>query len=173
MILLYTEQVIISFILVNGVPLPIFYVLSKLGWDPTNLVYLVTLLFLTIISTLILTELIFASVASCYDMAPKEAKGYAPPASAIICAFLPNEQSTIVETILHFLTNLEYDGGLVRTRNNRMDDLVSLWSFFIGVLMFVLRLRHSKLSWPTTRRNLCQSKMNFVCSPTSIPIFSF
>ena len=83
--------------------------MSKLGFDPTGLVYFGTLLFLVGISALIATEL---AVAAMHPGAPKKAKGPEPPASAIICAYLPNEAGTIMETMHHFLSNIEYAGGL-------------------------------------------------------------
>ncbi|CAB9529325.1 Poly-beta-1,6-N-acetyl-D-glucosamine synthase [Seminavis robusta] len=57
---------------------------------------------------MILTE---CCIASCHKGAPETAGAPEPPASAIICAYMPNEQYTIKETIDHFLA-LDYAPGL-------------------------------------------------------------
>lgn len=101
-------QVVLSFVLSIGVPLIGYLILYRVGVDITPIVYYVTAGMLLVVATMILAE---CAVASWHPEAPKKEASPAPPASAIICAYMPNEQYTILETIKHFLS-LNYEPGL-------------------------------------------------------------
>jgi hypothetical protein len=71
-------------------------------------VYVATMIFLVTMSFLLLTE----CVCAFGHLGPPKAPGVPEtPASAIICAYLPNEAEIIVQTVEHFL-NLKYDPGI-------------------------------------------------------------
>lgn len=103
-----TLQVLSTFAL--GIVLPFFIYLGlyQLGFDISWPVYLAVVLALVTTAALIWTEGIFALR---HPGTPEVAGAAYPPATAIICAYLPNEADTIVETVEHFL-NLDYPPGL-------------------------------------------------------------
>jgi cellulose synthase/poly-beta-1,6-N-acetylglucosamine synthase-like glycosyltransferase len=101
-------QVILSFLLVYGLPMGIYRLIAISGFDITYTVYVTTVIFLAVMAVFILTECIAASF---HKGAPKEPGSPPVAASAIICAYLPNEAATIMETINHFLA-LEYEPGI-------------------------------------------------------------
>lgn len=101
-------QVMSTFALGIALPFLIYLGLYQLGFDISWPVYIAVVLALVTTAALIWTEGIFALR---HPGAPKVAGAAYPPATAIICAYLPNEASTIVETVEHFL-NLDYPPGL-------------------------------------------------------------
>jgi cellulose synthase/poly-beta-1,6-N-acetylglucosamine synthase-like glycosyltransferase len=101
-------QVIASYALSVFLPMFIFYLFHLVGIDITYGVYVATLLFLNVMSVLILTE---CFVAYFHKGAPAKPGAPEAPASAIICAYMPNEAETIMETLEHFLS-IEYEPGI-------------------------------------------------------------
>jgi cellulose synthase/poly-beta-1,6-N-acetylglucosamine synthase-like glycosyltransferase len=102
-------HVVFSIVLSIGVPLGVYWMLwAFAGFDITPYFYIFTAFMLLVIAIMIVAECL---IAYFHPGAPKEAAAPAPPASAIICAYMPNEQHTIMETIEHFLA-LEYEPGL-------------------------------------------------------------
>jgi hypothetical protein len=101
-------QVIASYALSVFLPMFIFYIFHLAGIDITYGVYVATLLFLNVMSVLILTE---CFVAYFHKGAPAKPGAPEAPASAIICAYMPNEAETIMETLEHFLS-IEYEPGI-------------------------------------------------------------
>jgi cellulose synthase/poly-beta-1,6-N-acetylglucosamine synthase-like glycosyltransferase len=79
-----------------------------MGFDVSWPVYLAVVAALVSTATLIWLEGVFAVR---HKGAPLVAGAPEPPASVIICAYMPNEAATIVETIEHFLT-VDYRAGL-------------------------------------------------------------
>ena len=101
-------QVIASYALSVFLPMFIFYLFDLVGVDVTYGVYVATLIFLNVMSILILTE---CFVAYFHKGAPSKPGAPEAPASAIICAYMPNEAETIMETLEHFLS-IEYEPGI-------------------------------------------------------------
>jgi len=93
-----------------GIVLPFFIYLGlyKIGIDVSWVVYIAVVLALVSTAALIWMEGLFAGR---HPGAPEVAGAPEPPASAIICAYMPNEAGTIVETIEHFL-QVDYPAGL-------------------------------------------------------------
>jgi cellulose synthase/poly-beta-1,6-N-acetylglucosamine synthase-like glycosyltransferase len=86
----------------------LYFFFDLVGLNVSFGVYVATMIFLVTVTFLLLTECVCAFGHS----GPSEAPGVPEtPASAIICAYLPNEADIIVETIEHFL-NLEYEPGI-------------------------------------------------------------
>ena len=93
---------IISMFLAVGVPLVIYYILDLIGADITGYVYMIIIVMLLITALLIISEVFFAT---CHGEAPERDETKPEPmASAIICAYMPNEQHTIMETVTHFVS---------------------------------------------------------------------
>lgn len=101
-------QVFASFLLGIAVPYFAYFGLYELGVDVSWPIYLTCVITLVFTGVMIWTE---GFAAMRHPGAPAEASEPEPPASAIICAYLPNEADTIVETVEHFLS-LEYEPGL-------------------------------------------------------------
>jgi cellulose synthase/poly-beta-1,6-N-acetylglucosamine synthase-like glycosyltransferase/CheY-like chemotaxis protein len=95
--------------LVIGIIAPFFvYALfDRIGLDITWPMYLIVVAGLVVTAALIWTEGMFAL----HPMEPPPAPEPEPPASAIICAYLPNEAATIVETLERFL-EIDYPNRL-------------------------------------------------------------
>ena len=98
---------ILSMILALVVPPMIYWGFDAIGLDITGVMYMIVWAMLLTTAFLIITETI---VAWRHPGAPeRDETKPEPKASAIICAYMPNEQHTIMETINHFLS-LEYAG---------------------------------------------------------------
>jgi cellulose synthase/poly-beta-1,6-N-acetylglucosamine synthase-like glycosyltransferase/DNA-binding response OmpR family regulator len=101
-------QVVATMVL--GLVLPFFAYrwLDQVGYDVSWGAYLAVVVGLVTTAALIWTEGFFAAS---HKGAPEVAGAPEPPATAIICAYLPNEAGTIVETVEHFMT-IDYPAGL-------------------------------------------------------------
>lgn len=101
-------QVLLSICIFNLLPMFLYFLFDLAGLNVSFGVYVATMIFLVTMSFLLVTECIFAFGHN----GPPNAPGVPEtPASAIICAYLPNEAEIIVETVEHFL-NLEYEPGI-------------------------------------------------------------
>ncbi|GAX13827.1 hypothetical protein FisN_30Lh125 [Fistulifera solaris] len=90
------------------IPMFLYFLFDLIGLNVSFGVYVATMIFLVTMSFLLLTECLCAFGHS----GPPKAPGVPEtPASAIICAYLPNEAEIIVEAVEHFL-NLEYEPGI-------------------------------------------------------------
>ena len=89
--------------LVLGLIVPFFVYdwLAEVGLDISWVVYIAVVIGLVTTAALIWTEGLYATT---HNGTPEVAGSPEPPATAIICAYLPNEAARIVETIEHFLT---------------------------------------------------------------------
>jgi cellulose synthase/poly-beta-1,6-N-acetylglucosamine synthase-like glycosyltransferase/CheY-like chemotaxis protein/GGDEF domain-containing protein len=90
------------------VPFLLYLTLYALGIDVSWVVYIVVVLALVSTAGLIWLEGFYATK---HPGAPEVAGEPEPPATAIICAYLPNEAATIVETVERFL-EVDYPAGL-------------------------------------------------------------
>jgi hypothetical protein len=102
-------QVFITFLL-SFVPIGFYYLFDKLlGYDVTGIVYYLVIAFLLFIALMIVIECFLANF---HGSTPRPKEGeQETPASAIICAYMPNEQNTIMDTVEHFL-KIQYHPGL-------------------------------------------------------------
>ncbi len=101
-------QISSTFALGVVVPFLLYLTLDTIGFDVSWPVYIAVVVALVSTAVLIWLEGLFANR---HRGAPRVAGAPEPPASAIICAYMPNEAGTIVETIEHFLT-VDYQAGL-------------------------------------------------------------
>ncbi len=101
-------QVVATFLLNLLLPFLIYTALYENGIDVSWVVYTAVVVVLVTTAALIWAESLYAGR---HPGAPPVAGAPEPPASAIICAYMPNEAATIVETIEHFLT-VDYPAGL-------------------------------------------------------------
>ncbi len=101
-------QVIATMVLGLVMPFYLYLSLDRLGYDFSWTVYIAVVVGLVTTAAQIWTEGFFALSNK---GAPKVAGAPEPPATAIICAYLPNEAATIVETVEHFMT-IDYPAGL-------------------------------------------------------------
>ena len=92
-------------ILCFGIPLLFYFAMDGLGLDVTGGVYLAIVIALALTALTIIAE----SVAAIRPVEPPPLEDRAPPASAIIAAYLPNEAETVVETVEAFLRQ-DYPG---------------------------------------------------------------
>lgn len=91
-----------SLILSMGVPLALYWGLDSVGLDISGYVYMIIWGLLLFGALLVVTE---AVVAVFHSGAPaRDESKPEPVASAIICAYMPNEQHTILETVHHFVS---------------------------------------------------------------------
>jgi len=90
------------------VPFLTYLTLDMYGLDVSWPVYIAVVAALVSTAALIWLEGMFAAR---HPGAPHVAGGPEPTASAIICAYMPNEAATIVETVEHFLL-VDYPAGL-------------------------------------------------------------
>jgi len=95
-------------LLMTVLPLLTYALLGRLGLDVSGVMYVVVVISLLLTGMLILLEG-FLSLNP--TQPPEEPGGPAPPASAIIAAYLPNEAATVLETIEAFL-RVHYPAGL-------------------------------------------------------------
>ena len=101
-------QFLITLVLYLAIPYFLYWGLDKLGLDITQVVYYIIVITLLITAIVIWVE----GFLSLKVKNPPETQDLKyPPASAIIAAYMPNEASTIVETIQVFL-GLEYPNNL-------------------------------------------------------------
>jgi cellulose synthase/poly-beta-1,6-N-acetylglucosamine synthase-like glycosyltransferase/DNA-binding response OmpR family regulator len=108
--------------MVLGLVLPFFAYrwLDQVGHDISWSAYITVVVGLVTTAALIWTEGFFAAS---HKGTPELAGAPEPQATAIICAYLPNESGTIVETIEHFM-KIDYPAGLqVILAYNTPDDL--------------------------------------------------
>lgn len=101
-------QVVATFLLGLFIPFLVYTALWMNGIDISWPVYIAVVIVLVTTAALIWMEGVYAGR---HPGAPLVAGAPEPPASAIICAYMPNEAATIVETIEHFLT-VDYPAGL-------------------------------------------------------------
>jgi GGDEF domain-containing protein len=92
-------QVAFQQLLCFGIPLLFYFAMDRLGLDVTGTAYLVVVAALAITAFAVIAE----SVAALRSAEPPPLDGRAPPASAVIAAYLPNEAETVVETVEAFL----------------------------------------------------------------------
>ncbi|MEM9514772.1 MAG: glycosyltransferase family 2 protein [Actinomycetota bacterium] len=88
-------------------PIALYAGLDAVGVDITGAVYVAVCVALVVTGVMILVE---STMASRQSRPPPPATPY-PRASAIICAYLPNEAGTILDTVDAFLAD-PYPGGL-------------------------------------------------------------
>lgn len=101
-------QLLLAVCIFHLIPMFLYFLFDLGGLNVSFGVYVATMIFLVTMSFLLLTECLCAFGHS----GPPKAPGVPEtPASAIICAYLPNEADIIVETVEHFL-NLEYEPGI-------------------------------------------------------------
>ena len=101
------SQIFATYVLGLFVPFCLYWFFDRVvGFDITWFVYLFCVLTLVSTGVMILVEARLAI----RQKEPPEVESY-PPASAIICAYLPNEAATIMDTLDAFL-NQGYPGGL-------------------------------------------------------------
>ncbi|WP_133867772.1 glycosyltransferase [Ilumatobacter fluminis] len=101
------SQILATYVLGLFVPFCLYWFFDRVvGFDITWAVYLFCVLTLVSTGVMILVEARLAI----RQKEPPEVESY-PPASAIICAYLPNEAATIMDTLDAFL-NQGYPGGL-------------------------------------------------------------
>lgn len=102
-------QIALTLCLASVIPFGALVVAEQHGLDLAGPLYLVVVAVLGITALLMWLESLHALLP---DQPPSvDLDQPAPPASAIIAAYLPNEADTIVETLTHFLAQ-EYSGGL-------------------------------------------------------------
>lgn len=101
-------QILVVGLALIGVPFLIYCGLALAGFDVTPYVYILVVVALLLTAALILVEGFLA-----FDpiQPPQQPGAPAPPASAIIAAYLPNEAATVQETIEAFL-RVDYPAGL-------------------------------------------------------------
>ena len=93
-------QILTTYLLGYGIPFLVYYLLDRLGFDISTIVYILVVIALVITGVLIWIEG-FLSLKR-IDPVDEPPVPY-PPASAIIAAYLPNEAATILETVEAFL----------------------------------------------------------------------
>ncbi|WP_052337178.1 glycosyltransferase [Nocardioides alkalitolerans] len=93
------------------VPLALLFLLYGLGLDVSGVLYWVLVGSLTLTALMIWAEAFTALDPEPLPDLPEGEAGEAPPATAIIAAYLPNEAETILETLDSFLEQ-QYSGGL-------------------------------------------------------------
>lgn len=98
-----TFQILLTFIIGWLIPLAIYFLLARLGFDITHFMYILVVIALLFTSALIWMEGFFAL----RNDNPPSVQGDYPPATVIIPAYLPNEAATILST-LDACFNLEY-----------------------------------------------------------------
>ncbi|NTW39212.1 MAG: glycosyltransferase family 2 protein [Cellulomonadaceae bacterium] len=101
-------QVVVALLLTFLVPFAALVGAYEAGHDASRVVYLALVTILGVMAVMQWGEAIHAMAASRLPDAPSVA---APPASALIAAYLPNEAATIMETVEVFL-GLEYSAPL-------------------------------------------------------------
>jgi cellulose synthase/poly-beta-1,6-N-acetylglucosamine synthase-like glycosyltransferase/FixJ family two-component response regulator/GGDEF domain-containing protein len=101
-------QVAATMVLGLGLPFLVYRWFDQAGYDISWGVYIAVVVGLVTTAALIWTEGFYAAS---HPGAPGVAAAPEPPATAIICAYLPNEAGTIVETVEHFM-KIDYQAGL-------------------------------------------------------------
>ena len=101
-------QILVSLLLSLVAPFGLMVGLWQVGLDISGFVYFLVVGSLVVTAALIWNETLKAFTP---DPLPDLPAGPPPPATAIIPAYLPNEASTIVETLRHFLEQ-DYPGEL-------------------------------------------------------------
>ena len=107
-VLLTAGQVAGSFVLGMVLPFFVYLGLYHLGIDVSWPAYLIVLASLLVTAGAIWRECLFALDPR---RPPDEPSAPYPKATALVCAYLPNEAATIVETVRQFLA-LPYEGDL-------------------------------------------------------------
>ncbi|MBS0621738.1 MAG: glycosyltransferase family 2 protein [Verrucomicrobia bacterium] len=82
------------------IPFLFYWLCDALGYDFTFTLYLILVVIMVIQSALVIWESMLVPRS---DDPPREPKTPYPPATAIVCAYLPNEQGVIVETLKNLL----------------------------------------------------------------------
>lgn len=100
-------QIALTYLIGLVIPFCIYWALDSLLIDITGAVYLVVVCCLVLTGLMILLE---AHYAVKQKEPPEPSEPY-PLATAIVCAYLPNEAATILDTVDAFLNN-GYEGGL-------------------------------------------------------------
>ncbi|HUP14634.1 MAG TPA: response regulator [Acidimicrobiia bacterium] len=101
-------QVAATMVLGLALPFLVYRWFDQVGYDISWGMYIAVVVGLVITAALIWTEGFFAAS---HPGTPAVAGTPEPPATAIICAYLPNEAGTIVETVEHFM-KIDYPAGL-------------------------------------------------------------
>ncbi len=101
-------QIAVTFVAGVVLPFLVYLGLGAAGHDISTVAYLVVVVALVVTASSIWLE---GFLALSPRQPPAEPGAPAPPASAVIAAYLPNEAATVVETIEAFL-RVEYDGPL-------------------------------------------------------------
>lgn len=89
-------QVLAALLLVLGLPLAFYFAIGEAAWPVTTAVFIATILILVTTATLINIEGLLSLRP---DPMPEEPAAPYPAASAIICAYLPNEAATVTATV--------------------------------------------------------------------------
>ena len=100
-------QIAATYVLGLVVPFLLYWGFDAVGADITGAVFIAVVAALVLTGVMIIVE----SIAAVHQPEPPPIGAPYPRASAIICAYLPNEAATILATVDAFLTN-EYPGGL-------------------------------------------------------------
>ena len=107
----FTAQILIATVGAFVLPLVLLFATYALGLDISGAVYWAVVGALAITATAIWAECFASLDPTPPPPLPEGVDGEAPPASAIIAAYLPNEADTILETLDAFLAQ-QYSGGL-------------------------------------------------------------
>jgi cellulose synthase/poly-beta-1,6-N-acetylglucosamine synthase-like glycosyltransferase len=100
-------QIAATYVIGLVIPFLVYWGLDSIGFDITGVLYVVVCTALVVTAAMIVAE----SIAALKREDPPPPRTSYPPASAIICAYLPNEAGTILDTVDSFLAN-GYPGGL-------------------------------------------------------------
>jgi len=172
-------QVLVTLVLGLIVPFFVYDWLAEVGLDISWVVYIAVVIGLVTTAALIWTEGLYATT---HNGTPEVAGSPEPPATAIICAYLPNEAATIVETIEHFLT-IDYPAGLqvILAYNTPRDLPVEIELKEIARRhpnLLLLRVAHSKSKAQNLNAGLTRATGDFVgifdadTTPNSTPFIA-
>jgi len=100
-------QIVATYVVGLVVPFLLYWGFDAVGADITGAMYISVVAALVLTGVMIIVE----SIASVRQPEPPPIGAPYPKASAIICAYLPNEAGTILDTVDAFLSN-GYPGGL-------------------------------------------------------------
>jgi len=172
-------QVLVTLVLGLIVPFFVYDWLAEVGLDISWVVYIAVVIGLVTTAALIWTEGLYATT---HNGTPEVAGSPEPPATAIICAYLPNEAARIVETIEHFLT-IDYPAGLqvILAYNTPRDLPVEIELKEIARRhpnLLLLRVVHSKSKAQNLNAGLTRATGDFVgifdadTTPNSTPFIA-
>ena len=156
-------QVVATMVLGLVLPFFVYRWFDQVGHDISWGAYLAVVVGLVTTAALIWTEGFFAAS---HEGTPVVAGAPEPPATAIICAYLPNEAGTIIETVEHFM-KIDYAAGLqvilaYNTPHNLAveDDLREIGDRYPNLL--ILRVPNSNSKAQNLNAGLARATGDFV-----------